>query len=202
MKLSSLIFASLATLPLAACAPRQLVRHQGDAASLTQQEARERQLAGADHWTLQGRIFISNGEDGGTLNVTWTQHGGHYEFILSKPITGQSYRLAGDPQGAELDGLDGGPRHGPDAEALMRRALGWEVPIEALRAWVLGVRAQGSDARLSFGENRLPSELQQAGWTVSYPAWDTTRQPALPAKVFADKPPYKVKLSIASWSMQ
>ena len=196
-------FAALAPLLLVACATTpQLVRNKGDVAALAQQEARERQLANADHWVLQGKLGVSNGQDAGSGGFTWTQEGDHYEFVFRTPITGNSYRLTGGPDGAELDGADGGPQRGPDAEALMRRALHWEVPLDELRAWVLGVRAQGAQAELSFGDNRLPSALQQDGWTVTYPAWDTTRQPPLPAKVFAEKPPYKVRLAIESWSMQ
>lgn len=196
-------FAALAPLLLAACAPTpQLVRNKGDVAALAQQETRERQLANADHWVLQGKLGVSNGQDAGSGGFTWTQEGDHYEFVFRTPITGKSYRLTGGPDGAELDGADGGPQRGPDAEALMLRALHWEVPLDELRAWVLGVRAQGAQAELSFGDNRLPSALQQDGWTVTYPAWDTTRQPPLPAKVFAEKPPYKVRLAIESWSMQ
>jgi len=202
MKSTFRILAVLAPLLLAACAPQQLVRNKGDAASLAQQEAREQQLANANHWTLQGRLFVSNGQDNGTGSFTWTQNGDHYEFTLRAPITGKSFRLVGGPDGAELDGLDGGPQQGPDAEVLMRRALGWNVPLDELRAWVLGVRAKDAAAELSFGDDKLPSLLQQDGWAVSYPAWDTTRQPPLPTKVFADKPPYKVKLVIESWSMQ
>lgn len=196
-------FAALAPLLLAACVSTpQLVRNKGDAAALAQQEAREQQLANADHWVLQGKLSVYNGSSGGPGDFTWTQDGDRYEFIVRTPITGKSYQLVGGPDGAELNGVDGGPQHGPDAEALMRRALHWEVPLGELRAWVLGVRAPGTQAELSFGDNRLPSILQQDGWTVMYPAWDTTRQPPLPAKVFAEKPPYKVRLAIESWSMQ
>lgn len=196
------VFAALAPLLLAACASTQLVRNKGDAAALAQQAAREQQLANANHWVLEGRLGVSNGQDAGSGGFTWTQDGDHYEFVFRTPITGKSYRLTGNLDGAELDGADGGPQRGPNAEALMRRALHWEVPLDELRAWVLGLRARGADAELSFGNDRLPSMLQQDGWTVTYPLWDTTRQPPLPAKVFAEKPPYKVKLAIQSWTMQ
>jgi outer membrane lipoprotein LolB len=84
----------------------------------------------------------------------------------------------------------------------MRKALGWEVPLHELRAWVLGLRADGGPAEIRFGANRLPSLLQQDGWTVDYRDWDETRQPPLPTRVFAARPPYKVKLSIESWQFQ
>jgi outer membrane lipoprotein LolB len=202
MKISLRILAALAPLLLAACAPRQLVRNQGDAASMAQQQAREQQLADANHWTLQGHLFVSNGQDGGGGSFTWTQNGDRYEFTFRTPITGKSFRLTGGPDGAVLDGLDGGPQSGPDAEALMQRVLNWDVPLSELRAWVLGLRAEGAASQLSFGDNRLPSLLQQDGWDVTYPAWDSARQPPLPAKVFAKKPPFTVKLAIESWTMQ
>jgi outer membrane lipoprotein LolB len=185
---------------LAACVPA--VRMKGDAALLDAQRAREQALSGADHWALQGRLGVSDGRDGGSGSFSWTQNGDHYDFVLRAPITGKSFRLTGGPDGALLEGLDGGPLRGPDAEALMRKALGWEVPLGDLRAWVLGLRADGGPAVLRFGNNRLPSLLQQDGWSVDYRAWDEGRQPPLPTKVYAAKPPYKVRLSIESWQFQ
>jgi outer membrane lipoprotein LolB len=202
MKSSLRFLAALAPLLLAACAPQQVVRNQGDAASLAQQAAREQQLANANHWTLQGLLGISNGKDAGSGTLTWIQDGDRYDFTLRAPISGKSFRLTGGPDGALLEGLDGGPQQGPNAEALMRRALGWDVPLDELRAWVLGVRVQGENAELSFGDNKLPSLLQQNGWAVTYRAWNTQHQPPLPATVFAEKPPYKVKLKIDSWDLQ
>jgi len=196
------LFAIVALLSLAACVP-QAVRVKGDASLLNAQLAREQALAHADHWSLQGRLGISNGKDGGSGSFSWRQDGERYEFTLRGPaISGMNFRLSGGPDGAVLEGLEHGPLRGPDAEALMRKALGWEVPLRDLRAWVLGVRADSGPAELSFGENRLPSLLQQDGWTVDYRAWDEIRQPPLPTRVFAARPPYKVKLSIESWQFQ
>jgi outer membrane lipoprotein LolB len=196
-----LLCAGLALL-LAACAP-QIVRVKGDAGLMKAQIEREQALAGADHWVLQGRLGVSNGKDGGSGSFSWTQDGDRYEFVLRGPaISGMDFRLSGGPDGALLEGLREGPLRGPDAAALMRKALGWEVPLDDLRAWVLGLRADGGPAELSFGTNRLPSTLQQDGWTVEYRQWDADRTPPLPTKVYAGKSPYKVKLSIDSWQFR
>lgn len=200
MRRSWRFIAVLLPMLLAACVPA--VRMQDDAGLLDAQRLREQTLAGADHWALQGRLGVSDGHDGGSGSFSWTQQGDHYVFVLRAPITGKSFRLSGGPDGALLEGLDGGPLQGPDAEALMRKALGWEVPLRDLRAWVLGLRADGGPAALSFGANRLPALLQQDGWTVDYHAWDDSRHPPLPTKVYASKPPYKVRLSIESWQFQ
>lgn len=192
----------VAALPLllAACTPA--VRIKGDAGLLRAQQAREQALAHADHWTLQGRLGVSDGQHGGSGSLSWTQDGDHYVFVLRGPLNSGNFRLSGDADGALLEGLDGGPLRGPDAEALMRKALGWDVPLRDLRAWVLGLRADSGPAQLSFGGNRLPSLLQQDGWAVDYRQWDTSREPPLPQKIYADKPPYKVRLSVESWSFK
>jgi outer membrane lipoprotein LolB len=195
------LFAVVLPLLLVACVPAT-VRTKGDAGQLDAQQMREQALAHADHWVMQGRLGVSDGKEGGSGNFTWTQNGDQYEFVLRAPITGKSFRLSGGPAGALLEGAGPGPLRGPDAEALMRKALGWEVPLHELRAWVLGLRADGGPAELDFGTNRLPSLLQQDGWTVDYREWDAARQPPLPKKVYAEKSPYKVRLSIESWQFQ
>lgn len=196
------LLAAVLPLLLAACVP-QTVRMKGDAGLLDAQFARERALAQADHWVLQGRLGVSNGKDGGSGSFSWAQDGEQYEFVLRGPaISGMNFRLSGGPDGALLEGVEHGPLRGPDAEALMHEALGWEVPLRDLRAWVLGLRADSGPAELNFGENRLPSLLQQDGWTVDYREWDEAHRPPLPKKVFAGKPPYKVKLSIESWQFR
>ncbi|GAA0239670.1 lipoprotein insertase outer membrane protein LolB [Rhodanobacter caeni] len=184
---------------LTACVPA--VRMKGDAGLLADQRAREQALAPLDRWMLQGRLGVSNGKDGGSGNFSWSQDGAHYEFVLRAPVTGKSFRLSGDDHGALMEGLDGGPIRGRDAESLMHRALGWDVPLRDLRAWVLGLRADGGPAELTFGADRLPASLLQDGWSVDYREWDTSHQPPLPKKLYAAKPPYKVKLVIESWQL-
>jgi outer membrane lipoprotein LolB len=189
----------LLPLLLTACVPA--VRMKGDASLLAAQRAREQALAPLDRWVLQGRLGVSNGKDGGSGSFSWSQDGEHYEFVLRAPVTGKSFRLSGDNHGALMEGLDGGPIRGRDAESLMHRALGWDVPLRDLRAWVLGLRADSGPAELTFGEDLLPATLLQDGWSVDYREWDTSRQPPLPKKLYAAKPPYKVKLVIESWQL-
>lgn len=196
------ILAAALPLLLAACAPAPVVRVKGDVALMQEQEARERLLSGTDHWVLQGKLGVSDGKEGGSGTLNWSQDGERYEFTVRSPVVGKSFRLSGGPDGALLEGLDGGPLRGPDAESLMLKALGWDVPLRDLRAWVLGLRADSGPAELSFGTDRLPSLLLQDGWNVDYREWDAARQPPVPKKVFAEKPPYRVRLSIESWTFQ
>lgn len=196
------VLATLLPLLLAACATtRPAAYHPGDAVTMGQQEGRERQLGDTSHWTLQGKLSVSDGNQSGSGALTWHQDGERYDFTVRAPVTGRSFRLTGGPGGADLEGLDGGTRHGPDAETLMAQAVGWQIPMAELKRWVLGLRADGGPADIRFGDDRLPSQLIQDGWTVDYKQWDATRQPAMPSKVFAEKAPFKVRLAIESWQL-
>ena len=201
MRLVRFLIVAAALAVLAGCAT-PAVRMKGDAGMLAAQQQREQALAGTEHWSLSGRLGVSDGQNGGSGSLDWQQDGDRYAFELRAPITGKSFRLTGGPDGALLEGLEGGPLRGPDAESLMRKALGWEVPLDDLKAWVLGLRADSGPAELRFGADRLPSLLQQDGWTVDYRRWDQSRQPALPTQIFATRPPYKVRLSIESWQLK
>lgn len=195
------LFVAFPVILLAACATtRAPVRQPGDAATLGLQEQRERSLADTDHWTLQGKLSVSDGKDSNSGSLTWRQDGDRYEFTVRGPITGRTFRLTGGPGGADLEGLDGGPRHGADAESLMASTVGWQIPLNELKRWALGLRADTGPAEIAFGADRLPSRLVQDGWTVDYKTWDTARQPAMPVRVFAERAPYKVRLAIEDWS--
>jgi outer membrane lipoprotein LolB len=193
-------------LGLAGCAsvPPLRVGSPGDAGLVAEQAAREQALGQLTNWHLEGRLGITNSDDSrgsGSGGLSWTEQGGTYVFTVDGAF-GNSFRLSGGPDGALLEGVGKQPLRDTDAEALMQRAVGWSVPLAELRAWVLGLRAAGSQAQLSFGDDRLPAVLQQDGWRVEYRGWDTSRQPALPTFVVASKPPYAVRLAIKSWQLK
>lgn len=171
------------------------------------QQQRETALAGMPDWALAGRVALSNGRDGGSGRIDWRQDGDRYEVSLSAPVTRQSWRLSGEPGRAVLDGLEGGPRQGTDAGALLRQATRWEIPVEALASWVRGQRAdpaRSGDATLVFGADGRLSRLGQAGWTIDYSDWRTPEGQVveLPNRLNAVRGDAKVRLIVDTWQPQ
>lgn len=187
----------LLALGLASCAGRPDRPAVGEGA--VGQAQREALLAAAPHWSFTGRLAVDTGEQAGNARIEWHQRGADFDIRLSAPVTRQSWWLRRAGGQVRIEGLDGGVRAGPDAEVLLREATGWEIPIEALAAWVRGRRADPAGARLEFDASGLPSLLQEAGWTVEYRAWEAG-QPALPARVFARRDGTTVRLAIERWT--
>ena len=184
---------------LAACAP---VRTRGTTAQVAAQQSREAKLAARTSWNMDGHFAVSDGRDGGSGTLTWRADGEDYSLVLRAPVTGKTVQLQGGPGGAVLTGLKEGPLRGDDAQALLAREFGWHMPVKQLTWWVRGLRAPDGTAEVSYGENGLPSLLEQDGWSVEYRDWYPGIDPPLPRKIFAAKPPYSVRLLIENWRIQ
>lgn len=192
-----LLLAAVLALLLVACA-RAPVRTQADAGLLAAQSAREAGLAEASHWGFSGRLAVSAAGEGGSGRIDWQQQGDDYQVRLSAPVTRKSWLLRKAAGEVTLEGLEGGVRRGPDAEALLVEATGWRIPVAALAAWARGARA-GGPAQVEFGPEGLPALISQQGWQVEYREWDQA-EPALPRRIFARQGDRAtVRLVVESW---
>jgi outer membrane lipoprotein LolB len=189
----------LLVLLLAACAP---VRVREDASLARLQAMREQTFAVQPNWALSARISVSNGGDGGSGQLEWRQIGDQYDFIVHAPVTGKTWRLHGDADGAVLEGVDAEPLRGSDPSELLRESVGWVVPLKELTLWARAQRAPQGEAQISYNDHGLPAILQQSGWTVEYKDYFDDLTPPLPRKVFAAKTPYRVRMVIEHWSFE
>lgn len=169
-----------------------------DTVATAVQAQREAILAGYAQWELTGRIAVSDGRDGGSGRIEWIQDGPQYQITLNAPVTRRSWRLIGAPGFARLEGLEGGPFDGHDAEQLLREHLGWNVPLVDLAAWVRGLRA-GPTGRIEFQPSGLPGLIEQHDWRIEYRQFDQVDGLAMPQRVFASRGPQRIRLQVDAW---
>lgn len=207
----AVLCASLAL--LAGCATRAPVAGSlpalSDAASIAAAEQAQSQraqwLQQRPQWSFEGRVAINNAGKGGNGRIDWQQERARYAVSLSAPVTGQSWRLIGDThsEAGRLEGLEGGPREGEDAEALLLEATGWDIPINALVDWVRGLPAEGFPAEnRSFSTAGRLQGIEQAGWRIEYTEWFDAEgpQPPLPRRIEARRDQATVRLIVDRWN--
>lgn len=193
--------------PQPVAAPDQAVAHAAQ-----QARASALGLASGDcatpGWVMTGRVALSNGKQGGSGQLEWTQGAGALHMLLSAPITRQNWVLDVDARGAAtLHGLPDGPRRGGDAAQLIREATGWDIPVAALGCWLRGVAAAEAalgTARVDFGTELLPLRIEQGGWTVDYSGWKpdpSTRLP-MPSRINAQRGEDRVRLVVDRWGLE
>jgi outer membrane lipoprotein LolB len=186
---------------LPACAPRAIRPAAGpDTVRGEQlQSTRESQLYERDRFDLVGRIAISDGTDGGSGSFDWQQRGNAYSLRFVAPVTARNWRLEVRPGQALLIESSGAVRVADSAEALLQRELRWNLPADALRYWVLGMRAPGADSELVFDADGQLALLRQSGWEIRYVDFDTAQNPPLPRKLFARSGEHQVRISVRKW---
>jgi outer membrane lipoprotein LolB len=157
-------------------------------------------------WSFSGRAAIGVGDRGGSGRIEWEQHDrDRYSVSLSAPVTRQSWRLSGDLRSGSgrIEGLEGGPRDGDSAEALLLQTTGWRVPVRELSQWVRGAPAEGIAVEAAeYDAEGRPALLRQSGWTVRYTEWrpGPVGQPDLPARIEAESGNARIRLAIEDWT--
>ncbi|MBO9769863.1 MULTISPECIES: lipoprotein insertase outer membrane protein LolB [Xanthomonas] len=209
----TLALGGLVLVGLSACV--SVPRGQGSAAAVVDhvsdgarqaEAARQAWLQVHPNWSFQGRVAISKDRDGGSGRIDWQQDGPRYRVQLSAPVTRQSWVLTGDTtSGAgRLEGLDGGPRSGPNAEQVLLEATGWTIPVNQMPDWVRALRiADAAAARVDLDAAGRPRTVQQDGWTIDFLAWAPAGvgQPELPQRIEARNGQAKVRLLVDQWTV-
>ncbi len=163
---------------------------------------RESALFERTHFSLNGRIAVSNAKDGGSGRFFWRQKGESFELRFVAPVGSQNWRIESRPGQARLIASDGTARIAATADELLARELGWRVPSRSMRYWILGMRAPEADARAIFDDAGNLQSLNQAGWQIDYIRFDPALIPPLPTKLFARSGDNEVRISIRQWQFE
>ena len=201
------------SLPPASTPGNVLVDYVQVQAAMQAQQARivalglENTACDAPAWMMSGRVALSNGKDGGSGRIDWTQGAGRTQVTLSAPVTRQSWTLTAEVDGVMLEGVPDGPLRGADAGQLLRQSTGWEIPVAALGCWLRGAPADSvamGEASPVFGIDQRLLRIEQGGWVIDYANWQ--REPAsgvdLPGRINAEQASNRVRLVVDRWGTE
>ena len=187
--LALLLLSACATVPPAPEPVREFAAHA----------KRVEALAG---WALRGRAALTTPQDSGTLAVDWRQVGEAYRIELRAPLGAGSVRLSGDQAGVLLQTSDGEEAFARTPGGLLQAYTGYQLPVEALRYWLLGVPVPDYAADQRFGDEGLLDELEQLGWQIDYRGYGQYGELALPTKIFLrNEDGIDVRVVVQRWEL-
>lgn len=180
-------------------------------AVITSAEARrvavlQQQLA----WSFKGRISIrieENGDtDGGSGNLSWKQSPQQVELNFHAALGRAAWQLSSGPNQAKVTLADGSVYVDSDVQRLLRRHLGWDVPVNELSCWLRGLVLApacpvSSAIIISRDAQGRPLQLQQNEWQVQIHSWLLVDNISLPKKIEFSAPGRKFKLVIKQWHL-
>ncbi len=152
------------------------------------------------HWHAEGKIAITtaNGHTSATFN--WQQFQEDYRLRLFGPFGVGTAWLIKEGKQVWFEDQEHGKQLANSAEQLMRKHLGWHLPVAELRYWLLGSPAPRSAITAS---ERNPQgqliRLQQLGWHMEFSQYQQQGTLWLPGKLVASQGPVKVIIVTKSW---
>jgi len=190
--------AGLAFILLAACHPltKPAPRPAGSWAE------RQTQLQSADRWRFEGRFAISGVESGGSGGIRWKQNDSRSDVAFFGPLGTGGFEIALEGDKLRVRTSRGEALDGDEARQLIEDRLGAALPLDAMRYWLLGVPAPGSEASETLGDNQRLAALTQLGWEVRFAEYQAVAGDLLPARVDAVHAGVKVKLRISRWQWE
>lgn len=158
-------------------------------------DQRSAELQRADEWQMAGRAAVAVGTQGWQASLDWRQRGVGAEVHLAGPLGVGALVLKETPAGLSLNGA-------PPSDAVLaqlQERLGFELPLNNLRYWLLGVPDPGGAFDLTRNDQDRAAQLTQAGWTVNYDKYMMVGGDWLPARMVLVRDTVRVRIAVDHW---
>ena len=178
-------------LTLAACSSRQ----QPDNTNWRQQREK---LESVTHWAISGKLAIITAEKKGSTRIRWQQNGDDYDLNLTSLLgtrvmemhkTGNQVLII-DDQGREYRGVD--------AETLVYRLTGWQMPVSQLPVWIKGLPG---NTDYEINPNGQVTRIKTDDWQMQYQTYQPIDGWMMPEKVTFKGPRTELRLVISDWEI-
>jgi len=159
-------------------------------------------LAGLERWRLEGRIAVQTPDDAWQASLAWEHDGRQDRLLVSGPLNQGTVSIVLQDDLILINEGNGNERISRDPDALLKEKLGFSIPLQSLRYWVLGVSAPGeaSEEMDLYPDGRL-KHLKQAEWSLDYERYRDWDRLVLPQKILIQGRSLKLKLFADEWTV-
>jgi len=185
---------------LPACSTRQVQEMDAGPPELVYQQRSER-LQAIEEWDFHGRLSMDDGRDGGSGRLHWSTREAVSSLDFRGALGRGAWRLSVKPGEALLEKGDGSSTRAPTVDQLIQREIGWQLPVDMLQWWVLGLNAPGPFNSMELDEAGLARSFEQGGWTIEYDRYQDADGIEMPRKMEAVSGRYRIKLAVSRWEL-
>jgi outer membrane lipoprotein LolB len=187
---------------VSSCATLPAPQKENDAQSLANWNTREQQIRTIDRWLLSGRFSAKSDNEAWNGALTWQQTRDDYAIRISGPLNQGSAELTGNDRYARLSVSAKETWEDQDAESILRKHLGFALPVKELRYWILGVPAPGPVSRFELDADGTVLQFRQNGWIVKFKNYVIVEQVQLPGKLFIEQKEFEFRLVLDQWQLK
>ena len=161
-------------------------------------EQRVADLQALSAWQLDGRAAVAVGTQGWQATLNLRQRGAAAEVHLSGPFGVGALVLTRTADGLSLNGA-------PPSDAVLaqlQERLGFELPIDHLRFWLLGVPDPSAAFELKRNDHDRALQLTQGDWSIDYDRYMSVDGDLLPAHLVLSREGVRVRIAVDRWKRQ
>lgn len=165
-------------------------------------EQRRTRLQQFDNYAFQGRLAAAINNDGFNASLQWQQRSTRSEIDLRAPLGFGSVHIEREPARITLQTSRGEKLDGEVALASLTTRLGFALPLDSLRYWVLGVPdPQRPAVETPSVDARYLVALEQDGWRVQYEEYRDSAGLPMPRRVQLTRADARLRLIIDKWKL-
>jgi outer membrane lipoprotein LolB len=161
-------------------------------------QARAAQLQNLVDWQLDGRAAVAIGSQGYQATLSWRQRPIGSEVRLAGPFGVGAMVVSQTPAGLVVNGA---PPNGGDLQMLQDR-LGFELPLNNLRYWLLGVPNPDAPFDLTRNSQDRAELLTQGGWEILYDRYAVVDGEWVPAHLVLTHAGTRVRVAVDHWTFK
>lgn len=185
----------LAGLWLAGCAARPVT----PLPDITPWEARQALLGDLEAWAFNGRVAVRTDADGFNGKLRYRHTDGNFEAVLSGPLGIGTVRLVRENGVLVYTDKDGIVTEFTDPEIDLKYRFGWDVPLDSLRYWALGIPDPSRPADTTLNVDGQLASMAQGGWDIEVTRYDETGGEVMPKRLTVTNQATRVTLFIDRW---
>lgn len=164
------------------------------ATSATSLEQARAKLRSVRAFTFRGRMAFRDDDINYPARFDWDYNAQSERLELTAPLGQGWLTLTRTPTHAQLDTSTGLQRREQGLDQLLRDIVGFDVPVRALRFWMVGLPAPGEVFEATANDTGLYSEIVQQGWRVVLRDFELHDELWLPKRITATRDKLEVRV--------
>ena len=161
---------------------------------------RHQQLLHHTTFTAKGKMSFQQGKHGGNASFEWKQSNKHFDITLIGALGAGSIKIVNNGNLVTLTTSKGEVFTAKTAEELLKKLLGWTVPISPLHYWIRGIPDPNHPIKTATAaEGNCLSFLEQEGWKVTYQSYMKVGNLTFPQKILLQHGNIRIRLIFKQW---
>lgn len=162
------------------------------------------ELSRVRSWSLHGTLAVRpTGGDASRVTMRWRQSPDSYLVRFMGPLGVGLFEVEGSATAVEARFPDGRRASAASPEALLEQEIGWSVPLQGLRYWIVGAPVpEVAPSKMELDDLGRLARLEQLGWTVVYERYDTVDGLSLPERIRFSNASVDATVIVRRWNVE